>query len=327
MNDLLFAVNAVLPMLILIMIGYALKKFKLFNDSLTKGINRINFVVGLPVLLFYSLYNLDSFKIDINIIVYLTIMIFILFFLGWGIVHFYRTKKNRKGLLLQSMFRSNATTIGIQVALSLGITARASANVIALTGLAIGMFNVLGVIAFQLYDDDSVKINPINLIVKIFTNPTVIAVILGFLILGIRPMIGDVLVIKDYLPPLYRVLGQIAGLAAPLALITMGGSFSFSSIKNQIKDISLGIFFRSFFAPFLVLGVALLFKTSLGFDENHFPAIISIMFPSLTVAVVPMSEYMNGDSKFAGQLVVWTTIFSTITMFLAILFLKSLGLV
>src|SRR5690554_561098 len=209
MNDLLFAVNAVLPMLILIMIGYALKKFKLFNDSLTKGINRINFVVGLPVLLFYSLYNLDSFKIDINIIVYLTIMIFILFFLGWGIVHFYRTKKNRKGLLLQSMFRSNATTIGIQVALSLGITARASANVIALTGLAIGMFNVLGVIAFQLYDDDSVKINPINLIIKIFTNPTVIAVILGFIVLGIRPMIGNVLVIKDYLSPLYKVLGQI----------------------------------------------------------------------------------------------------------------------
>ena len=56
-NSFIFAVNAVSPILIMVVIGYILKKVKLLNEELAKSINKLVFKVFLPIMLFNNIYK------------------------------------------------------------------------------------------------------------------------------------------------------------------------------------------------------------------------------------------------------------------------------
>ena len=49
------------------------------------------------------------------------------------------------------------------------------------------------------------------------------------------------------------------------------------------------------------------------FNGAHFAAFIAVFATPVAVSSVPMSQEMGGDVSLAGQLVVWTTIFSSLS--------------
>ena len=57
MSDFLFALNTVLPLLLLMTTGWFCRRIGLLNDSLVKGVNQLVFRVFLPVNLCYSVMN------------------------------------------------------------------------------------------------------------------------------------------------------------------------------------------------------------------------------------------------------------------------------
>lgn len=326
MQEFIFTVNAIFPMIILITLGYFLKIKNIFTESIVKGLNSFIFIIAIPVLIFYNIYNMETFSVDLNVALFMSLTIIFLFIVGVLFTNKVNTKKENKSILLQTFFRTNATTLGLQVVLLMNITQKAEANVIAMTGISIALYNALGVIAFQIYDTNKNKINYYHVFLKVLKNPIIIAIILGF-IFKLTGQFLEVSYLKDNLNWLYKAIGQVAAIASPLALITLGASFSFKSLKELKKEIILGVLIRSLIVPTIIFLIAIIFRNEIGFDKNHFPALISVLVPSFAITVVPMADSMNGNSKLAAQIVVWTTIFSTFTMFIIIFILKSMGLV
>lgn len=326
MQELLFTIDAILPMILLIILGYILKLFGVLDDNITKGLNKFTFVISIPVLVFYNIYNIEELIIDTNLIIFSIITILILFILGIIFNIIFKTDDKNKGILLQNFFRTNASTMGFQVIALMGISSYAETNVVAMIGVSVALYNMLGVIAFQLYDKTNGKIKLVNLIIKILTNPIVIGILLGFFAQFLRTLIGYEWFSQN-LNFVYIAVRDVAKISSPVALIALGASFYFKSFNELKKEIIVGVLIHSVIIPIIIFGVAIIFREQLGFNENHFPALIAIILPSLAVSVAPMADNMNGNSKLAGQLIVWTTIASSVTMFIVIYILKSLLLV
>ena len=112
LDILVTSVNAVLPIVLLILLGYLLKRFKFLNDNFVKIGNKFVFNVCLPCMLFINIYDkMNSFSdIRWDVVVYAVIMICVIFGLGL-LTAILTTKKNkRRGVILQCSFRSNFAT-------------------------------------------------------------------------------------------------------------------------------------------------------------------------------------------------------------------------
>ena len=85
LDKLAFTCNAVLPILLLILLGYFLKRIKLLPDSFWKMANKLCFRVCLPVLLFFNIYKVNDIEAigqNWQIIVFAVVAIVLVFALG-----------------------------------------------------------------------------------------------------------------------------------------------------------------------------------------------------------------------------------------------------
>ena len=108
-----------------------------------------------------------------------------------------------------------------------------------------------------------------------------------------------------------------------MALLCLGAQFEFSAIRSMKKEIICGVALRTVIVPTLALGIAYLF---FDFTAGMFAAMIAAFATPVSVSSAPMAQEMGGDVQLAGQLVVWTTLLSVATQFIAAFLLKSAGI-
>ena len=120
MQAFLFAVNAVIPIMILMVLGYALKKIGLMSMEFSKQINKVVYRVFLPTMLFLNIYKIESFAaIDFGYVFHSVAAVFVIFAVSIPLVCLVSRKNSHRGVLLQATFRSNYAFIGIPLAQSL----------------------------------------------------------------------------------------------------------------------------------------------------------------------------------------------------------------
>ena len=150
----LTSLNAVLPIVLLILLGYLLRRFNFLNANFISIGNKFVFRVCLPCMLFVNIYDsMDSFNIDWSVIIYAVIIICLIFALGL-VTAILTTKENkRRGVILQCTFRSNFAIIGLVLVERLG-----GDTVIAgiVSAFSIPIFNILAVIALSVFVGDEV---------------------------------------------------------------------------------------------------------------------------------------------------------------------------
>lgn len=135
--------------------------------------------------------------------------------------------------------------------------------------------------------------------------------------------------IKDDLTFIYNTLDNLKQVATPLALVVLGGQFEFSAVKGMSKEIIVGTVFRTVIAPLIGVGCAVLlseFTTLVDFGQTEYPALIALFGTPVAVSSAIMAGEMGNDEQLAGQLVVWTSICSIVTLFAQVLLLMSFGL-
>jgi predicted permease len=325
MNSFLFALGAVAPIILMVAIGYLIKKIKLANADIAKALNRLVFRVFLPCMLFLNVYKMDSIgEIDLGYVAYALIVLLVIFALGIPCVMLVTKQGARRGVLLQAVFRSNYALIGIPLAQSLfGEQGLAIATL--LSAAAIPMFNILAVISLSVFGDEQ-RVNVKKILLGIIKNPLILSVLAGVGALGIRLLFvraGISFRLAD-IKPVYTVLGYLSNLATPLALLVLGIQFEFSAVKEMKKEIVFGTLARTVIAPTLAIGVAyVMFRER--FDGAHFAAFVAMFATPVAVSSVPMAQEMKGDAALAGQLVVWTTLASALSVFIASWLLKLAG--
>lgn len=335
-----FAANAVFPILILILLGYLLRRFSFFNDEFLKICNKLVFYVLLPAMLFMSLYHVESISnIDWKAVLYAGGVIIFLFLAGIAIVAIFIRDRRQKGVVLQAVFRSNTALIGLPLAQALGgETGVALASVMSI--LAIPLFNILGVLVLSMYiggeeegPGEQQKIRWGQVFFKIVTNPLIIAIALGIIFLLLRAVIPKtdagmpVFSFRDNLSWVYDAVEMISKTATPIALVVLGGNFRFEAVPGMKRQIIVGTAARLLLAPAIGLGCAVWLGHIgvLTLSAGHFAAMTSVFASPCAVASAVMAAQMDNDEQLATQLVVWTCTVSVLTVFLTVVLLRVLG--
>ena len=169
--------------------------------------------------------------------------------------------------------------------------------------------------------------------VKIIKNPLIIGVVLGVIVLLIRPygsrFIHTFIPAIDHFTFLETVINYIARVASPLALLVLGGQFDFKKIQGYRKQIVIGVMGRNLLAPLIGVGSAVLLHKAgiVYFDEGVFASFIALFGTPVAVASAVMAEEMGSDGQLAGQLVVWTTLFSIVSIFIEVFAVRAIGLI
>ncbi len=347
----LTAINAILPIILLIVLGYILKRVKFLSKDFLKTGNKLVFKVLLPIMLFMNIYDSDWSAFRWDLILYALAAILVIFGLGLMTCILTTKKPGRRGVILQCTFRSNFAIIGTSLAASLaGGNTAAGATVALLQAFSIPLFNILAVISLTIFagkEPDggtaaeqgealkgtrghSVK----GVLLGIVTNPLIIGVCAGLVFLGLRAAEtaiwgSAVFTLKNQLTFLYTALSQLKNIASPFALIVLGGQFEFSAVKGMLKEIVVGTGWRIVIAPLLGIGVAALlsrYTNILPLGPAEFPALVALFASPVAVSSAIMAAEMKNDEQLATQLVVWTSICSILTIFIITVILMSMGL-
>jgi hypothetical protein len=328
----MFAANAILPIVLLIALGYGLKHIRFIDIHFVNILNKYVFRVGLPALLFYNVYNIESFaEIKFGVIIYSVLMMLILFGIGMLVIPWTTKKPDQKGVILQVIVRSNFALIGIPLAQTLG-GFEAIAVVALLSAFTIPLANVLSVVALNMYQTNELgeKISIKKMVLNILTNPLILGVFSGLLALFIRRLLTPqggvpVFTMKEDMRFLYDAIRLISQTASPMALIALGGQFELSVVKPLLKQIFIGVSWRIVIVPFISLGLAYYLEKHIPGMEYAYAGLIALFGTPVAVSSAIMVHEMGGDEKLAGQLVIWSSVFSIFTLFVMIVFFRSVG--
>lgn len=330
------AVNAVLPIVLLIVLGYFLRNKGMISDNFVKMGNTLVFKLCLPCMLFVSVYEITAMEtVQWDMAAYCVGAVVVLFVLG-AVAAVTTTKDNRRrGVVWQCCFRSNFAIIGIPLAASLG-AGEANAFSAVIATLAIPIFNVFAVIALSVFSEDASGHRPgVKRIAKdIVKNPLIIGVALGLVCLGLRALqrqlFGEVVfALNRELEFAYSVIEKLKAMTTPLALLVLGGQFKFSVVKGMFREIAVATVFRIIVAPLLCIGTAVLIGRTTGIiscGPDTMPSMIALFGSPVAVSSAVMASQMGGDEQLAAQLVVWTSIGSIFTIFAQVCALMSAGL-
>lgn len=350
------SLNAVVPIVLLILLGYLLRRFNFLNDNFVSMGNKFVFRVCLPCMLFINIYDsMDSFDIDWVVVAYCVIIICVIFGLGLLTAILCTKENRRKGVILQCTFRSNFAIIGLVLVERLGGDT-AIAGIV--SAFSIPVFNILAVVALSIFvsgedekklDETSLQANALGeavhpvhkkrniggILLNIVKNPLIIGVVLGLVFVGIRELEravcgGDVPFRFDtQLKFLYEAVSDLKSIASPLALVVLGGQFKFSAVKGMTKEIVVSTLWRIVLAPVIGIGIAVLLNTYtdwFNISNNVYPTLIALFGTPVAVSSAIMAGQMGNDEQLATQLVVWTSIGSVVTIFLTVFILMMSGL-
>ena len=311
MENLMISANAVLPMCLVMALGYGTRRLGWLRREEISTINKIAFRIFLPCLLYYNIYCSDlSGSFDPLLMTYAVGGVLLTFGLALGYTLLTQKQPQRRGLLIQGMFRSNYVIMGIPVATAL-LGADQLGTVSILIAIIVPLFNMLAVVVLEVFRGQKPK--PLHILGQIAKNPLVIGSVLGILTLvaGIRlPHI------------LEQTIQSVSAIASPLQLFLLGAFFQFSGLKTYRRELVTVSIAKLIVSPGLFLGLGAL----LGFRGVAFVSLIGIFASPTAVNSFTMAQQMGGDAELAGDIVVTTSAASILTMFLWIFLFKSLGM-
>jgi predicted permease len=304
-------IGVTIPIFVIIAIGYLFRRRNIISERSVPTLNKIAYYLGLTTLIFTSIVKYDLkeiFNIGIIKTLYTTFAIFIVIvFLS---VYFLKIKKRTKGAIAISSFRCNMAFVGIPIIISaFGDVAGAKTSII------IGFMtpvNIIFAIIFLkvLGADEGDKKGYGKMFLSFLKDPLLIAAIAGILISYFEIRLPN---------PLLELLNMLAGLAIPLALVTIGSSFKFSHIKKNIKFITLATVLKLVIEPMIAFFIG---RYVYGIDAVDISITVILFGMPLAVAAYIMGQEYDSDSDFISSALIFSTVTSAFTITLWLFFLK-----
>lgn len=313
MESLKLSFEAVMPIFILMMIGYFIKRIKLADKKSLDVINKLIFKIFLPVLLFYNIYNTQTSDVfDVKLIIFIVVGILFVFVLGYFAVIFLTKDNAKRGVMLQGFFRANFAILGIPL-VNYICGNKTSPLASLMVAVVIPVFNILAVVALERFRKGNIKLDILKLLKGVITNPLIIGCVIGiiFFILNIKlPAIIE------------KSVKDISSIATPLSIIVLGSVFEFSDIKGYFRENVIVVVTRLVIVPLIVIPVAVWF----GFSGEALACLLVVFASPVAVSSFAMAQQMDGDQALASQVIVLSSAFCLVTLFLWIFALSSLGL-
>lgn len=315
MEELIFSLNATIPIFLLMILGYVLKQIKMVDEPFIKTLNKFNYNVTLPVLVFKDLSQSDFLQVWNTKYVLFCFLVTLFCILSiWFLAVFCLKNKDLVGEFVQASYRSSAAVLGIAFIQSIyGNSGMAPLMIIG----TVPLYNVAAVLILSFTGPTAKGLNPAALkksILGILTNPIILGILAGMLASVCElnlPIILD------------KTVTNVAILASPLALIGLGAGFEGGKAIKLVKLTLATTLVKLVVWPLLFLPLAIL----LGFCNEMLIALLVMLGAPTTPSCYIMARNMGHDGVLTSGAVVATTLFSSITLTVALFILKSMGVV
>ena len=323
-ENLAISVNAVLPLIICMAAGYLFRRTKLVDEGFCRKCNTFCFKTFLPLMIFMNVYNSDlESAVQPGAFLFAAAAVLVIFAAAFLIIPRIVRKgsvdsagspvsvASRQAVLIQCIFRSNFVIFGYQVVANVyGAGQAAVASVMA--AIVVPLYNVLAVITLEYFTNSKNGLRPV--ILGIIKNPLIIGAVaaLLFKLSGLT------------LPaPLYTGLSDMAGMATPLALVVLGGTFHFDALRRNAGALAIGTLGKIVVPPLVMVPIAAAF----GFRDANLLSLVIVFASPAAVNSYTMAAAYSHDPELAGQLVVVTSVLSMVSVFGWIFLLRTLGLI
>lgn len=300
MNDLLYCLNAVIPIFAVIFLGYVLRRKQFFSEGFAASLDRLSFRILLPLLLFrdISAGNIREL-VDWRFMLYCAGTTFIAFLVIWALAARFLGDKGMVGAFTQGAFRSSQAVLGVAFAQSLyGDSGYMPLLIIA----TVPLYNVLAVILLTVTGP---KASPFHILSRtlasIVSNPLIWGIVLGMLasLLGWQ------------LPaPASSTVNMLASCATPLALMSIGIAFDGRQAIRKVKPTIWAAAVKLLILPAIFLPIA----CALGFRGRAVAALLVLYGAPTTVTSFVMAKNMGGDAVLSASIVMLTTAASVLTL-------------
>ncbi|MCL1976098.1 MAG: AEC family transporter [Firmicutes bacterium] len=310
MTDLLFSLNAVVPLFLIVVLGFVLKTVKFIDDDFVNTGTKICFYVALPCLLFLNIMQSD-FKADFDLPLALLCVggTFILAVILRLFTPYFVKEIYVSSAFIQTSFHANTVLLGLPFIYNLvgqpGLTKTA-----ALLIFMVPLLNILAVLILS--ENNQQGAGFAMLLKKLFGNPLLIAAVLGIIcsLLNFNP------------PQLVKApFGYMSDMAMPLALFTLGASVHFRTERTKLRLALISVIIKLIIIPLAAVFIAI----RLGFDKVQMAVTLAMFAGPPAVSCFPMAFQMGADHQFTSQAIVLGTAFASITMFAFVFILRSLG--
>lgn len=310
MENFILSLNVVMPLFLAMAAGYLMKQLRAIDDHTLSVMNGVAFRIFLPVLLFYNIYKTDlAAVLNIRLMLYsvgtLVAALGALFIL----IPILEKDNRRRGVLIQGIFRGNFVLFGIPVAQALAPADQVgvAALIIAIT---VPLNNAISVVILEIFRGGRIDVPRIAK--GVATNPNIIGSFLGLVLL----------VFGLTLPyPIEKTALDFSRVATPLALFLLGGTMSFSAVKGLLRPLIIGVVGKLVVLPMVFIPISIY----LGFRGIELITLMVLYGAPTAVASFTMAHQMDADGELAGQIIVFGSALSVLTIFFMIFTLKQLA--
>lgn len=315
MEQLLFSLNATIPVFLVMVIGYVLKEIHMMDEPFVKTLNTFNYKVTLPVLLFRDIAESDFYSVwDSRYVLYcflVTLTSILLIWLGAGFA--YRNKE-QLGEFVQASYRSSAAVLGIAFIQNIyGTSGMAPLMIIG----TVPLYNIAAVLVLSFTGPNAAGINKAALkksVLNILTNPIILGILLGMAVSVCR---------ITFLVIISKTVSNISSLATPLALLGLGAGFEGKKALKQLVPTAVSSFIKLAVLPAVFLPLAI----HMGFTGEKLVAILIMLGSPTTVSCYIMAKNMGHEGTLTSSVVVATTFLSSITLTAYLFLLRTMGLI
>ena len=317
-QNLIYSVNAVIPLFVLCALGALLRKFGRVNDSFTEVADWIVFNVALPVMIFLEVAScIISEALDVSLIIFLVISVTACFLAASLLSLVFIKDKTKRGSFIQGSCRSNFAVLGVPLAANMFGDAGRAAIAFAMPFIIL-MFNAYSVIVLSVFSNSAEhKLSGksiLGIIKNVITNPLIIGALCGVAVMlsGFEmPSAAD------------KTLTHLSNLATPLALISLGAGFKFESMKGRAGHAIVASLCKTVVLPLLMVTIAAL----LGFRGPSLGVIFICFGSPAAVSSYIMAKKMRNDHELASQIFLLSTVMCIVTIFCGIFVLRTLALI
>lgn len=314
MENLIFSLNATMPIFLTMILGLLFRKVGILDEAFTEKLNRFVFKIALPVLLFSDLSDSDFFEVwDTRFVLFCFAVTLVSILAVWAL-SFCLKNRSLQGEFIQASYRSSAAILGIAFIQNIyGNSGMAPLMIIS----SVPLYNIMAVVVLSVFSPQREPLSRqfVEKIVKgIVTNPIILGILAG--------LVWSLLRIPK--PPiLAKTVQNLAVLATPLGLISMGASFKAESAAKNLKPgiVAALIKLVGLAAVFLPIAVAL------GFREEKLIAILVMLGSATTVTCFVMAKNMGHEGSLTANTVMLTTCGSAFTLTFWLYLLKTLALI
>ena len=314
MDNLIFSLNATLPIFFTMLLGSFFKRVGLIDEAFSAKMNKFAFAVALPALLFQDISAVDIRESWNGGVVLFCFIATFLSITGVTVLSFFVVKREERGEFVQGAYRSSAAILGIAFIQNIyGNSGQAPLMIIG----SVPLYNIMAVVVLSFFKPGQNGMDKALLkktLIGIITNPIIIGIAAGLLWSALKLPMPVIL---------HKAVSSIGGVATPMGLMAMGATFDIKKAFGKIKPTVIAAFIKlvGFVAVFMPFAVVI------GFRREKLIAILVMLGSATTVSSYVMAKNMGHEGVVSSSVVMLTTMCSAFTLTGWLFIMKCFGLV